>query len=215
MGEVAGRGAKPGLVVIALWTVVSLLAAGLGLLLGGFASPEQVLDNLPPGTLPAGVDQRSMEGLVVVFKVVGIGLRSLLPFVYWPVLTLVMYLVTRFFGGESGLSRMFGAMGVACVPFVISGLVQLPIMGAQAALASGGEPGTASVALGAVGSLLNLAFLIWHVVLVIVGAAVARRISYGRSGGSCAIGCAAVIGIPILLLIVFGLLLAVFGGAGG
>ncbi len=215
MREVASRGAKPGLAVIALWVVASLLASGLGLLLGGFASAEQVLDNLPPGALPPDVDERSLEGAVAVFQAVGIGLRALLPFIYWPVLTLVMYLVTRFFGGEGGLSGMFGAMGAACLPFVISGLVQLPIMGAQAALASGGEPGAAAAALGAVGSLLNLLFLIWHVALVVVGAAAARGISYGRSGGSCAIGCAAVVGIPILLLIVFSIVLAVFGSAGG
>lgn len=215
MRETAERGAVPGFVVVALWTLVSLLAAGLGLLLGGFASADEFLENLPPGVVPQEVNEQELEGIIVGFQAVGVGLRSLWPFIYWPILTLVMYLITRFFGGEGSLSGMFGAMGVACVPFVISGLLQLPIMGAQAALASGGEPGTASVVLGAVGGLLSLAFLVWHVALVIVGAAAARRISYGKSGGSCALSCATVVGVPLLLLILFSALLAAFGAAGG
>lgn len=215
MRGVAGRGAMPGFVVVALWTVVSLLAAGLGLLLGGFASADDLLESLPPGAVPPEVEEQSLEGIVVGFQAVGVGLRSLWPFIYWPLLTLVMHLITRFFGGEGSLSGMFGAMGAACLPFVISGLLRLPITGAQAALASGGEPGAASVVLGAVGGLLSLAALIWHVALVIVGGSVARRISYGRSGGSCAVSCAAVVGIPLLLLILFSVLLAAFGAAGG
>lgn len=215
MRETAERGAVPGFVVVALWTLVSLLAAGLGLLLGGFASADEFLENLPPGAVPQEVNEQELEGIIVGFQAVGVGLRSLWPFIYWPILTLVMYLITRFFGGEGSLSGMFGAMGAACVPFVISGLLQLPIMGAQAALASGGEPGTASVVLGVVGGLLSLAFLVWHVALVIVGAAAARRISYGKSGGSCALSCATVVGVPLLLLILFSALLAAFGAAGG
>lgn len=205
----------PGFVTVLLWTVVSLLAAGLGILLGGFASAEQVLEGLPPGTVPPEIDEQSLEGVVTGFQVVGIGLRALWPFIYWPILTLVMYLITRFFGGEGSLSGMFGAMGAACVPFVISGLVQLPIMGAQSALSSGGGPGTASSILGVLGLLLSLVFLIWHVALVVVGGATARQISYGSSGGSCAISCVTVVGVPLLLLILLSILLAVFGGTGG
>lgn len=214
MREVAGRGAMPGFVTIVLWTIVSLLAAGLGLLLGGMTSANEILENLPPGTVPPEMDEQSLEGIVAGFQVVGIGLRALWPFIYWPILTLVMYLITRFFGGEGSLPGMFGAMGAACVPFVISGLLQLPIMGAQEALASSGEPGAANTALGAASGMLNLAFLIWHIALVVVGGAAARRISYGRSGGSCAISCVTVVGVPLLLLILISILLAVFGGGG-
>lgn len=214
MREASERGAMPGFVTVALWTVVSLLTAGLGLLLGGLASTEEFLDSLPPGTVPPEIDEQQIEGIIVGFQAVGIGLRSLWPFIYWPLLTLVMYLITRFFGGEGRLSGMFGAMGAACVPFVISGLLQLPLMGAQAALASGGEPGPASAVLGTVGGLLSLAFLVWHVALVIVGAAVARSISYGKSGGSCAISCVTVVGVPLILLILLSVVLAV-SGAGG
>jgi hypothetical protein len=198
-------------VVIALWVVVSLLTSGLGLILGGFASPEEIINGLPPGSVPAEVDEQSLERLITGFQVFGIGFRVFLPFLYWPILTLVMYLITRFFGGEGSLSGMFGAMGVACVPFVISGLVQLPITGVQAAL--DGSP--VSQALGLAGGLLNVAFVIWHVVLAVIGAAVARQLSYGRSSGSCALSCATVIGVPILLLLVLSVVLAVAGGGGG
>lgn len=215
MREVARRGAMPGFVTIVVWTVVSLLAAGLGLLLGGFTSVDEILRGMPPGTVPPEIDEQSLKRIVAGFQVIGIGLRALWPFIYWPLLTLVMYLITRFYGGEGSLSGMFGAMGAACVPFAISGLLQLPITGVQAAIASGGEPGAANVAVGAVGGVLNLAVLIWHVALVVVGGAAARQISYGRSGGSCAISCATVVGIPLLLLILFSILLAVFGGSGG
>lgn len=210
MREVSGRGAGPGLIVIVLWTVVSLLAAGLGILLGGFASPEEILDSLPPGAVPAEVEDQSLERAIAGFQIAGIVLRSLWPFLYWPILTLVMHLITRFFGGEGALSGMFGAMGVACVPFVIAGLLQLPITGAQAAL---GDGGTAGSVLGLVGGLLNLGALIWHVALVVVGAAVARQLSYGRSSGSCAVSCATVVGVPLLLLIVLSVVLALVGGA--
>ena len=103
----------PGFVVVALWTLVSLLAAGLGLLLGGFASADEFLENLPPGAVPQEVNEQELEGIIVGFQAVGVGLRSLWPFIYWPVLTLVMYLITRFFGGGGTLSGMFGAMGAA------------------------------------------------------------------------------------------------------
>ena len=100
------------------------------------------------------------------------------------------------------------------MPFVISGLIQLPIIGAQAALASSGEPGTASALLGTAGGLLSLAFLIWHVALVVIGASAARSLSYGGSAGSCATSCAAVIGIPLLLLLLLGGVLTLLGGGG-
>lgn len=215
MREATERGATPGFATVALWAVATLLAAGLGLLLGGFASAGELLEGLPPGTVPPEVDEQSLEGIVVGFQAVGIGLRALWPFLYWAGLTLVMYLVSRLFGGSGALSAMFGAMGVACLPFVASSLVQLPIMGGQAALASGGGPGAANAVLATVGGLLSLAFLIWHVVLVVIGAAVARGVSYGRAGGSCAASVGVVIGVPLLLLVLFAVLLALFGGAGG
>lgn len=210
MREASERGAKPGLVVIVLWVLVSLLASGLGLILGGFTPPEEIIDGLPPGSVPAELDEQSLESFITGFQIFGIGLRAFWPFLYWPILTLVMHLITRFFGGEGSLSGMFGAMGVACVPFVISGLVQLPITGVQAALGGG----SVSQALGLVGGLLSVAFVGWHVVLAVIGAAVARQLSYGRSSGSCAISCATVIGVPVLLLLMLSVVLALVGGGG-
>lgn len=215
MREVAQRGALPGFVTVAAWVVVSLLSAGLTLLLGGLASTEELLESLPPEAVPDEIEEGSVESLLVGAQAVGIGLQALWPLLYWAVLALVMHLITRLFGGSGPLPGMFGAMGVACVPFVLSGLLWLPITGAQAALATGGEPGAVGVALGALGTLITLAALVWHVVLAVVGAAAARQISYGNSAGSCAISCAVAVGAPLLLLILVGVLLAVLGGAGG
>lgn len=215
MRGVAQRGALPGFATVAAWVVVSLLSAGLTLLLGGLASTEDLLESLPPEAVPDEIDEGSVGNLLVGAQAVGIGLQALWPLLYWAVLALVMHLITRLFGGSGPLSGMFGAMGAACVPFVISGLLQLPITGARAALASGGEPGAAGVALGALGSLITLAALVWHVALAVVGAAAARQISYGSSAGSCAVSCAVVVGAPLLLLILLGVLFAVLGGGAG
>ena len=214
MREVARSGALPGFAAVVLWVVVSLLAAGLGLLLGGFASVDELLEGLPPGSVPQEVDEASLESIVFGAQAVGIGLRALWPLLYWAVLTLVMYLVTKLFGGAGSLSGMFGAMGVACVPFVISGLLQLIVTGGQAASVSTGVPEALGIALGAVGALVSVAALIWHVALVVIGASAARSLSYGGSAGSCATSCAAVIGIPLLLLLLLGGVLTLLGGGG-
>ena len=214
MREMARRGALPGFVVVVLWVLVSLLSAGLGLLLGGFASVDELLEGLPPGGVPQEVDEDSLESLVVGAQAAGLGLRALWPLVYWAVLTLVMHLVTRLFGGSGSLSGMFGAMGAACVPFVISGVLQMVVTGGQAAVASGVGPNAVGVALGAAGALVSLLAVIWHVALVVIGASAARGLSYGGSAGSCATSCAAVIGLPLLLLLLLGGLLALFGGGG-
>lgn len=214
MRQVAHSGALPGFVTVALWIVVSLLAAGLGLLLGGFASVDELLEGLPPGTVPQDVDEASLESIVVGAQAAGIGLRALWPLLYWAVLTLVMYLITKLFGGAGSLSGMFGAMGVACVPFVISGVLQLAVTGGQAASGSAGAPQALIIALGALGALVSVAAVIWHIALVVIGASAARGLSYGGSAGSCATSCAAVIGIPLLLLFLLGGLLTLLGGGG-
>ena len=64
MRQVAQSGALPGFVTVALWILVSLLAAGLGLLLGGFASVDELLEGLPPGSVPQEVDEASLESIV-------------------------------------------------------------------------------------------------------------------------------------------------------
>ena len=71
---------------------------------------------------------------------------------------------------------MLAAVGVAGVPLAIAALVQAVATGLQEAL---GVQSTAGVLIGLLGGLFALAALVWHVVLVVVGAALARGIGYG------------------------------------
>jgi hypothetical protein len=216
MRGVTGQGSSvPGFIVVALWAVIGLVSAGVAILLG--QGGGGALEDLPPGTLPEEIGPEALEGLLVTLQVVWVFLTAIFPFFYWLVLSLVMQLVTRFFGGEGSLARMLGAIGAACIPFVVLGLVQLPLTGVQVLL-EGGDPssaGAGTVIIGLLSFLLYIAALVWHVALVVVGAGVARQISFGQSGGSCAISCAAAIGIPLLLLVLLVAVAALIGGAAG
>ena len=55
---------------------------------------------------------------------------------------------------------------------------------------------------GLSGGLLSLATFVWSAVLVVIGAALARRIGYGESAGSCAVSCAGCLGLIILVAVV-------------
>jgi hypothetical protein len=116
----------------------------------------------------------------------------------------LMQLITRFFGGSGPFSGMLAAVGVAQVPFLVSAIISLPIVGLQIVL---GPPDSASEnpvssLLGLLSSLLGLAFFIWFAVLVVIGTALARRVSYGQSTGSCAISCAGLIGLLLVVTVV-------------
>jgi hypothetical protein len=123
-----------------------------------------------------------------------------------------MQLVTSFFGGAGPFSAMLAVVGVASVPFVIQAALQILLTGSQAAL--GPESGATSV-IGALNSLVGLAFLVWHVVLVVIGASFARRVGYGQSAGSCAISCAGLVGLILIVAIVVAILIALLVGAAG
>jgi hypothetical protein len=110
-----------------------------------------------------------------------------------------MQLATRFFGGSGPLSAMLAAVGVAGVPLALGALVQALATGLQVVL---GVDSTAGVTIGILGGLLGLAALVWHAVLVVIGAALARRIGYGESAGSCAVSCAGCLGLIILVAVV-------------
>jgi hypothetical protein len=69
--------------------------------------------------------------------------------------------------------------------------------------------------LGLLSALLGLAFLLWHVALVVIGVASARRVGYGQSAGSCAISCAGCVGLILIVVVVFTVLVAVIVGAAG
>ena len=94
---------------------------------------------------------------------------------------------------------MLAAVGVAGVPLALGALAQALATGLQIAL---GVDSTAGVMIGVLGGLLALAALVWHVVLVVIGAALARRIGYGEAAGSCAVSCAGCLGLIILVAVV-------------
>lgn len=105
---------------------------------------------------------------------------------------------------------MFAVVGAAFVPLLLSTAISIPLGGIQAAL----EPGSSIVAaVGLLSSLVTLSCFVWHVVLVVIGAALARNISYGQTSGSCAISCGGCLGIIILAIVAIAVIGALFTGA--
>lgn len=189
--------------VIVLAALIGLASSAISVLTGttGAQLNPQDLPTVPPEAL------RSMETALKV----GVPIFAVLaPFVWWLGVSLVMQLVTRFFGGNGPLSAMFAAIGVAYVPLLIGSVINLPLAGLQAAI---GSQGGAATAIGLVSSALGLAFLVWHVALIIIGASFAREISYGQSGGSCAISCVGFVVLAILLVLAIVLIIVFATGA--
>lgn len=197
--EVAGeRNLLAGFIVVALNAALSL--AGVAVLL--FSGNLQAQLEASGAQLPQGFFE-SFAVIVLVFA-------ALAPFLWWLLISLVLQLVTRFFGGEGPLSAMLAVVGVAFAPLVLSAVVSIPLGGLQAVL----ETGSAAVtALGLLSNLLALAFFVWHVVLIVIGAALARNISYGESTGSCAISCGGCLGLIILVIVALAVVGALFAGA--
>jgi hypothetical protein len=191
--------------VVALYAALKLLIAVVDILGGVTESafnPED-FPELPP------------EIVESLSQSVGVGaliLAVLSPFVGWAVVSLLMQLVTRFFGGTGPLSGMFAVVGVAAVPLVIASAIELPATGLQAVV---GPQSTAAAIVGALLLLLSLAAYAWNVVLVVIGTAFARHIGYGQSAGSCAISCAGCAGLILIVAVVLGVLAAVLSQAAG
>lgn len=191
--------------VIALAALLALAFSAISVFTGnaGTQINPQDFPTIPPETL------RSMETVVKV----GLPVFSVLvPFVWWIGVSLVMQLVTRFFGGNGPLSAMFAVVGVAYVPFLISGVVSFLLTSLQRLI---GVPSAAASVIGIVSFLLALGFVIWHVALVIIGASFAREVSYGRSGGSCAISCVGFVVLVVVLILAAVLVVALATGALG
>ena len=182
-----------GFVVTAVYAALSLAAAAVAAF-GGVTRAQfggqPTAPELPPDLL---------ENIVVATEVATLVLSVLAPFVWWVAVSLVMQLVTRFFGGSGPLAAMLAAVGVAGVPLAVTALVQALATGLQVALGVQSTPG---VLIGLLGGLLALAALVWHVVLVVVGAALARGIGYGESAGSCSVSCVGCLGLIILVAVV-------------
>ena len=179
-----------GFIVTALYASLSLAAAAISVL-GGVTRAQF---GGQPG-LPSNIP----ENFVVATEIATLVFSVLSPFVWWIAVSLVMQLVTRFFGGSGPLPAMLAVVGIAEVPLVLGSLAQALATGLQVAL---GVSSTAGVIFGVLGGLLALAALVWHVVLVVVGAALARRIGYGEAAGSCAVSCAGCLGLIILVAVV-------------
>ena len=193
--EVAeGRGALPGFIVVAVYAALGLIVSTISVL-GGVtrrALEQQAAPGFPPGFWDTFT--RAIE--------ISVPISALLsPFLLWIFVSLSMQLVTRFFGGTGPLSAMLGVVGVAQVPFFISGVLSFLITSPQLFVDVQEQ---IVVALGYVVSLIGLVFFVWHVVLVVTGAAQARNIGYGESAGSCAISCVGLAFLIILVVVVVG-----------
>ncbi len=184
------RRALPGFLVVTTYAALSLIVS-TAFVLGGVTRRSIEQQSPQPG-LPPGFE----DTLARVAEVAIPALALLSPFVIWLVVSLLMQLATRFFGGAGPLSSMLGVVGVAQAPFFVSGVLSAVLTGLQL-LAGQGTP--AGAALGYLVSLVGIAFFLWYVVLVVIGAALARNIGYGESAGSCALSC---VGLGVLIILV-------------
>ena len=182
-----------GFVVTAVYAALSLAAAAVAVL--GGVTRAQFAGQPPPPGLPPDL----LENLVVATEVATLVLSVLSPFIWWVAVSLVMQLATRFFGGIGPLPGMLAAVGVAGVPLALGPLAQALATGLQVALGVGT---TAGMVAGLSGGLLSLATFVWSAVLVVIGAALARRIGYGEAAGSCAVSCAGCLGLIIVVAVV-------------
>lgn len=185
-----GRRALPGLVMVAVYAALSLVVSA-AFVLGGVTRRSIEQQPQQPG-LPPGFE----DTLVGMAEVAVPAFAAISPFAIWVVVALLMQLATRFFGGTGPLSSMLGVVGVAQAPFLLNVVVGAVLTGLQF-LAGAGTP--AGAALGYLVSLVGLAFFLWYVVLVVIGAALARGVGYGESAGSCALSC---VGLGVLIILV-------------
>jgi hypothetical protein len=194
--------------LVALYAALGLIGGAIATF-GGLTQAQFEAGQAQP--LPLG-----FEDLLAYVGVFSLVLAVIQPFVLWLLVSGLMQLVTRFFGGTGPFSAMLAVVGVAQVPLVISAAIYIPITGLQVVLGPADHSGASvTTVLGLLSGLLGLAFLLWHVTLVVVGAAFARRVGYGQSAGSCAISCAGCVGLILIVVLVFVVLVAVIAGAAG
>ena len=194
--------------VVALYAALGLIGGTIATF-GGLTQAQFEAGQAQP--LPPGV--KNLLAYVGVFSLVSAVIQ---PFILWLLVSGLMQLVTRFFGGTGSFSAMLAVVGVSQAPLAISAAIYIPITGLQVVLGSADTSGTSvATVLGLLSALLGLAFLLWHVALVVIGAAFARRVGYGESAGSCAISCAGCIGLILIVVLVFVVLVVVIVGAMG
>ncbi len=192
--------------VVALYAALGLIGGAIAVF-GGLTQAQFQQPGAQP--LPPG-----FEDLLAYVGAASLVSAVLYPFVLWLLVSGLMQLVTRFFGGTGPFSAMLAVVGVAQMPLVLSAALYIPITGLQVLLGAPDESGASvAAALGLLSALLGLAFLLWHVALVVIGAAFTRRVGYGESAGSCAISCAGCIGLILIVVLVFVVLVVVIVGA--
>jgi hypothetical protein len=200
--------------IVALYAALSLVGTGLGT----FSALEQLQSGPQAAELPP-----EFEGFFTYFFVFALVFSVVWPFISWLLISGLMHLVTRFFGGTGPFSRMLAVVGVAHVPSVIERVIQIPLAGLQILLvpdsAAAADPTTggslAATGLGSLSFLLWLAALVWFVILVVIGGAFARRIGYGEVTGSCAISCAGIIGLILVVGVALAVVIAAIVGVVG
>ncbi len=190
----AERTVLAGFVVTAAYAALSLAAAAVAVL-GGITRAQ-----FPQPPAGPGLPPQLLENLVVVTEIATLVFAVLSPFVWWIAVSLAMQLATSLFEGTGPFPAMLAVVGVAGVPLAVGSLARALATGLQAALGVGS---TAGIVAGLLGGLVGLATLVWHVVLVVIGAGLARRIGYGESAGSCAVSCAGCLALIILVAVVF------------
>ena len=194
LGDVAAqRNVLAGFIVTAVYAALSVAGAAVSVL-GGVTRAQFEGQQVPPG-LPPDL----LENIVVATEIATLVFAALSAFIWWITVSVVMQLATSLFGGNGPLSAMLAAVGVAGVPLALGALAQALATGIQVAL---GVNSAAGMIVGVLGGLLALAALVWHVVLVVIGASLARRIGYGEAAGSCAVSCAGLLGLIILIAVV-------------
>ncbi len=188
-----------GLAVVALLAGIGLISSLIGIATGAarnaLDSPQ--LRQLPPET------RQFAENIGAVSSPIGAVLG---PFILWLLISGLVYLAARVFGGRGPFAAMLAVAGVALMPMVLSSLVGL-LLSALGALV-GANAGVAAL-LGLVNFVVSLIALVGVFALVIIGTRFAQGLTYGQSGGACALSCGGCVGLVLLLFIV---LVALVGG---
>ena len=197
-----------GFLVVAAGAVLSLAISATFIFTGLLQTQFEAFFEATEGQLPPGLQ----ENFVALTGVSSLVLSVLWPFVIWArglARHAARHTVFRWRGISFGyVRRRWG--GVPSVRALYAGIRPL-----QAIQVSLDPTGAAASILGLLSSLISLAFFVWFVVLVVIGAAQARNISYGESTGSCAISCAGCFGIIIGIVVILGVIISIVAGAAG
>ncbi len=192
MREIAA--ARPWPIAFALTIAIALLG-GLAGLIGQQGTFDEALDNLRSADAPPGL----VEAFAFLVSPGGSILTVLLSTLIFAPLGLLLlsgiyYGLGRLLGGAGPFTALLSTQAFAAVPSVLQapltallGLLQL------AAAPAPGEVSAGQALLGLLGLAVGLAFLIWRLVLRVIGVRESLALSTGRA--------AAVVLIPIGILI--------------